>query len=69
MTDHDLLVKTHAMVEEIHKAVFGNSRSGLVERVTTLEAYGRKGRLVAGGVGGVGVTILGTIALVVQKVL
>lgn len=38
MDDHDLLVETHTLVKEVHRAVYGNGRPGLIEDVAVLEA-------------------------------
>lgn len=36
-TDHDLLVETHTLVKEVHKAVYGNGQPGLVQDVAGLK--------------------------------
>lgn len=37
MTDHDTLIEIHTIVKELKKAVYGNGRQGLLERIATNE--------------------------------
>ena len=37
INDHDLLVSTHTMMQELYKVIKGNGRPGLLEKVTVLE--------------------------------
>ena len=66
-SDHDILVNVEFMVTQLWDETFGNGRPGIVGRVTLLEAPRRRAVLVAGGVGGAGVTVLGALGVLVMK--
>ena len=47
MNDHDILVETYTLVKQVHTAVYGNGKPGLLVDVVTLKEDMRKRELEA----------------------
>lgn len=39
--DHDILIKIHTQVNELHKVMFGNGQPGLSSRVDKIEEFSK----------------------------
>ena len=58
MDDSARLAVVHELLEDVHAAVFGNGRSGLIERVTKLETKVALAGVIGGVLAGGAITVV-----------